>query len=97
MASNSNLSDPLGTREERLASRNWLVKEIFLLAEERGLNSPGWQPFADLILEKTGNRIPSGSLKYWANGHSTPKVSEVEDMAEAIGYELDLMKKETEE
>ena len=85
-------------RQERLASRNWIVVELFDMATTLELHSPGWEPFQELVEQTTGTRIPAGTMKYWANGHSTPKVSEVELMAQALGYELDLhLKEENEE
>lgn len=81
-------------RAERLKGRHWLVVELFKIAEEKELHSPGWEPFERLIVQKTGDRIASGSLKYWANGHSTPKVDEVEKMAMSLDYELDLLQLE---
>lgn len=79
-------------RQKRMKNRHWIVEEIFKLAEEAGLSSPGWEPFAALIEKNTKQRIPNGSLKYWANGHSIPKVDEIERMAEVLGYEIDLIK-----
>lgn len=79
-------------RENRLEGRNFIVKEIFNIATEMNLHSPGWEPFSSLILKKTGKRLPPGSLKYWYNGHSTPKFDEVDLMAKSLGYELELMK-----
>lgn len=90
MADLSTTSDQ-SERQERMKGRHWIVKELFGLAEEAGLNSPGWEPFSALIEQTTGQRIPNGTLKYWANGHSIPKVDEVERMAEALGYEIELL------
>lgn len=68
-----------------------MVTEIFQEAEKQGYASPGWEPFSKLIQEKTKKRIPSGSLKFWYYGHSEPRVSQLEAMASALGYELDIL------
>lgn len=84
-------SDKSLTREERMAQRHWMVVELFRDARDAGLSTPNWQPFSQLVEEKTGKRIPPGTLKYWYGGWSTPKVDEVEAMALALGWELDLL------
>jgi hypothetical protein len=70
---------------------HWMVRDLFDDATERGLHSPGWEPFSKLIEEKTALKIPTGTLKYWKLGFSTPKINEVEAMALALDYELDLL------
>lgn len=87
--------DPAGRADRRRQERHWVVKELFEIAKEEGLASPGFEPFATKIEEVTGVKIPPGTLKYWYGGYSTPKVDEVEAMAETLGYELDLLKEKS--
>lgn len=79
-------------REDRLKSRHWIIVDLFNQAAEQGLQSPNWEPLSELVLKVSGQRLPPGSLKYWYNGHSTPKLCEVEALAQALGYELELMR-----
>jgi len=72
---------------------HWISQDLFKLAKEKGLNDQG---FEDAIKEQTGNRIPSNTLKWWRLGGSHPQITEVEWMADALGYELDLILKEKE-
>lgn len=69
---------------------HWLVDDLFTMARDKGLHSPSWQPFSELIQKEAKLHIPPGTLKYWYAGNSTPKVEEAEAMAKALGYELDL-------
>jgi len=70
---------------------HWAVADVFDQARQKGWHSPGWEPFSAKILEVGGLHIPSGTLKYWERGYSEPKVTELEAMAEAVGYELELL------
>jgi transcriptional regulator with XRE-family HTH domain len=74
-----------------MSERHWAVTEVFKLATERGLHTPSWTPFSEKIYQTTGVRIARGTLAYWYNGQSSPKVEELDAMAKAVGYELDLM------
>lgn len=68
---------------------HWAVKTLFDLATEKGIKND--QELEDLIIQKTGHRIPKNTLRYWKNGWSEPKISEVEFIAKALGQELELM------
>lgn len=87
--------DPADRADQRRANRHWIVVELFEIAKEEGLASPGWEPFSSKIEESTGTKIAAGTLKYWYHGWSTPKVDEVEAMAETLGYELDILKEKS--
>jgi hypothetical protein len=65
-----------------MSERHWAVTEVFKLATERGLHTPSWTPFSEKIYQTTGVRIARGPLA---------KVEELDAMAKAVGYELDLM------
>jgi len=67
---------------------HWMVKELFTMANEEGLNE---QRLEEKILSKTGKRIPKNTLRYWKNGWSEPKIGEVELIAKTLQYELELM------
>lgn len=68
---------------------HWAVKALFDLAVEKGVKND--QELEDLIIKKTGHRIPKNTLRYWKNGWSEPKISEVEYIAKALDQELELM------
>jgi DNA-binding PadR family transcriptional regulator len=68
---------------------HWAVKALFDLATERGVRND--QELEELIIKKTGKRIPKNTLRYWKNGWSEPKISEVELIAKALDQELELM------
>jgi len=87
--------NPIVIREEQLQKRekkplNWIVKELFDLAQAQGLSL---KDLSEKVEQKFGKRIPDGSLKYWRQGYSDPKISEVDLIAQVLGYELDLMPK----
>lgn len=67
---------------------HWSVRAIFDVMEERKL---GFPEFSTLIEERTGVRIPPSTMKYWYYGNSTPKIDELEHMAAALEYELELI------
>jgi len=75
---------------KKFGERHWTVVEIFSEAEKQGLASPGWEPFSTLVKTKTGKHIPAGSMKFWFYGHSEPRVSQLESMAQTLGLELDI-------
>jgi transcriptional regulator with XRE-family HTH domain len=80
---------PKGRREKK--DPHWIVADLFAMAKEQSLS---FQQLEDRVLEQTGQRISKDTLKYWANGYSTPKVDEVEAIASTLGYELDLLRKD---
>jgi multidrug efflux pump subunit AcrB len=70
---------------------HWIVTELFNIAKQR------WPEKQDEMLEAEiqricSVRIPANTLRYWRNGWSTPKVSEADQIAKALGYELEIMK-----
>lgn len=73
-------------REKKIV--HWIVLELFKIADERNLDE---RQLEALILEKTGQRIPPNTLRYWKGLWSEPKISEVDLIATALDYELDLI------
>lgn len=71
-------------------SVHWIVNELFKMVDERNLDE---KQLEALILEKTGQRIPHNTLRYWKGQWSEPKISEVDLIATALGHELELMMK----
>lgn len=69
---------------------HWIVLDLFKIAAERKLDE---KMLEALILEKTGQRIPHNTLRYWMGHWSEPKISEVELIALALDHELELMAK----
>lgn len=61
---------------------------IFKELEERDITI---QAFEKMVMEASGIRIPFQTMRYWRAGNSHPKVTEVDAMAKALGYELELM------
>lgn len=78
-------------REERLSKRHWIVSDIFDIAKEQGLHSPNYEPLARKVQEEKKINIPIGTLKHWANGHSAPKIDQIDALAAAVGYSLELV------
>lgn len=81
-------TEELPSRKREKRPLHWAVKDLFKLAEEKGLNE---QSLETLIIERTGTRIPKNTLRYWKHGWSEPKISEVELIAKALDHELELM------
>lgn len=69
---------------------HWSVRAVFDRAEERGLKTGGWVKLSQLLAERFGIAIASGTLRYWAEGYSEPKVSELDAMAMAVGFVMEL-------
>jgi len=69
---------------------HWMVNELFKIVHEKGLTMIKLE---EMIVEKFGieKRISHNTLKFWRYGQSVPKVSEVEMIAEVLGYEIDLI------
>lgn len=67
---------------------HWIVVDLFEMADTKGIDE---RSLETLILQKTGRRIPHTTLRYWKNKWSEPKISEVDLIAQALDYELDLM------
>lgn len=78
-------------RQKAKRELNWALRAVFDLMEEKKLTFEG---FEGVIFLKSNIRIPASTLKYWYYGHSEPKISEFEIMAEALGYEMDIMLKD---
>lgn len=78
-----------GRRERTKKPLHWAVRDLFAEAETQKLKD---NDLEEAILKATGQRIPANTLRYWRNGWSDPKITEVDMIAKALGYELDLMK-----
>lgn len=87
----------MSKRERQELNSHWVTKELFQIATELfhpetpTKKPPNFIKLEALIINRTSERIPASTLKYWYYGNSHPKINEVELIAKALGYELDLM------
>lgn len=72
---------------------HWAVRDLFEIAVDRGYNETRLEI---LIEEQTGKKISRNTLRYWHAGYSSPRVDEVDLIAKALGYEIDLILMEKE-
>ena len=73
-----------------MPNTHWIVKELFNIAKSKGLHKREWRGLSEKIQDVAGVRIAPGTLRCWANAKYIPRISDVEYMASALGYELDL-------